>query len=131
MLITAVDQELNKTLSYQLGINKNGNRLFSSDIKNVCQSEVDAVYALYSQQRSNSLSPSTRKAINALSALRHCQNSVLEQAITKLDRLRSNDLTGLERNALKKLYLRTLNAKKKLLKRLIIMFALSAESFRV
>ncbi|WP_152432291.1 hypothetical protein [Vibrio aquimaris] len=113
-LITAVDQELNKTLYFKLGINKDGNRLFSSDIRSVCQSEVNAVYALYSQQRSNSLSPSTRQAINALSALKHCQNSVLEQAITKLDRLRSSDLSGLDRNALRKLYLRTLNAKKKI-----------------
>ncbi|MBU2898999.1 hypothetical protein [Vibrio hepatarius] len=116
-LITTVDKELNKTLFFQLDINKDRNRLFSSDIRSVCQPEVDAVYALYSQQRSNSLtsaSPSTRAAVNALSALQHCQNSVLEQMITKLDQLRSNNLSGLDRNSLTQLYVRTLNAKKKI-----------------
>ena len=117
-LISAVDQELEKTLHFQLGINKEGSRLFSSDIASTCRTETDALFALYPNQQENNNRPpsvpSARVANRTLAALQHCQQYILDQAVTKLDEIRNGQLNGLNHLALTQLYTRTLNAKKKI-----------------
>ncbi|MBD1569773.1 hypothetical protein [Aliivibrio sp. S10_S31] len=117
-LMSAVDQELEKTLHFQLGINKEEVQLFSSDIESACRTETDALFALYPNLQENnnrpSSVPSTSVANRTLAALLHCQQYILDQAITKLNEIRNGQLNSLNHPALTQLYTRTLNAKKKI-----------------
>ncbi|PKG38912.1 hypothetical protein [Psychromonas sp. Urea-02u-13] len=115
-LLSAVDQERQKSIHFQLAINKDNTRLFSSDITSICKAESDALFALYPESAGNNQrppeTPSARIAKNTLSALQQCQQTVLNQAVVILDDIRNDRQVNLNQAALKQLYTRTLNAKK-------------------
>ncbi|MGF1845558.1 hypothetical protein [Vibrio lentus] len=116
-LITGVEHELRKTLFSQLAIDHQGSLLFASDIALSCNEEAQALAELYPQQdveENNNRPPavpSKRQANRALAKLQHCQQQLLDEAITKLDALRTGQIPGLDQAAVEQLYTRTLTAK--------------------
>lgn len=116
-LITGVEHELRKTLFSQLAIDHQGSLLFASDIALSCNEETQALAELYPQQDAEENNnrppavPSKRQANRALAKLQHCQQQLLDEAITKLDALRTGQIPGLDQAAVEQLYTRTLAAK--------------------
>ncbi|MFA0547600.1 hypothetical protein A145_07760 [Vibrio splendidus 5S-101] len=116
-LITGVEHELRKTLFSQLAIDHQGSLLFASDIALSCNKETQALAELYPQQDAEENNnrppavPSKRQANRALAKLQHCQQQLLDEAITKLDALRTGQIPGLDQAAVEQLYTRTLAAK--------------------
>lgn len=116
-LITGVEHELRKTLFSQLAIDHQGSLLFASDITLSCNEETQALAELYPQQDAEENNnrppavPSKRQANRALAKLQHCQQQLLDEAITKLDALRTGQIPGLDQAAVEQLYTRTLAAK--------------------
>ncbi|MEZ8699102.1 hypothetical protein AB6D84_18390 [Vibrio lentus] len=116
-LITAVDHELRKAMFSQLALDHKDSRLFASDIAASCNEETRVLADLYPEhdaEESNSLPPalpSKRQANRALAKLQHCQQNLLDQAIAKLNELRTGQIEGLDQAAVQQLYTRTLAAK--------------------
>ncbi|MEZ8156405.1 hypothetical protein ACED66_09235 [Vibrio splendidus] len=116
-LITGVEHELRKILFSQLAIDHQGSLLFASDIALSCNEETQALAELYPQQDAEENNnrppavPSKRQANRALAKLQHCQQQLLDEAITKLDALRTGQIPGLDQAAVEQLYTRTLAAK--------------------
>ena len=116
-LITAVDHELRKAIFSQLALDHKDSRLFASDIASSCNEETRVLADLYPDhdiEESNSLPPalpSKRQANRALAKLQHCQQNLLDQAIAKLNELRTGQIEGLDQAAVQQLYARTLAAK--------------------
>ncbi|MDH5885818.1 hypothetical protein [Vibrio splendidus] len=116
-LITGVEHELRKTLFSQFAIDHQGSLLFASDITLSCNEETQALAELYPQQDAEENNnrppavPSKRQANRALAKLQHCQQQLLDEAITKLDALRTGQIPGLDQAAVEQLYTRTLAAK--------------------
>lgn len=120
-LITGVEHELRKTLFSELAVDHQGSRLFASDIALSCNEEAQALAELYPQQDAEENNnrppavPSKRQANRALAKLQHCQQQLLDEAITKLDALRTGQIPGLDQAAVEQLYTRTLAAKTQLI----------------
>ncbi|MFS1504233.1 hypothetical protein BCU13_012570 [Vibrio lentus] len=116
-LITGVEHELRKTLFSELAVDHQGSRLFASDIALSCNEEAQALAELYPQQdveENNNRPPavpSKRQANRALAKLQHCQQQLLDEAIAKLNELRTGQIEGLDQAAVQQLYTRTLAAK--------------------
>ncbi|MCC4859255.1 hypothetical protein [Vibrio splendidus] len=120
-LITGVEHELRKTLFSELAVDHQGSRLFASDIALSCNEEAQALAELYPQQdveENNNRPPavpSKRQANRALAKLQHCQQQLLDEAITKLDALRTGQIPGLDQAAVEQLYTQTLAAKTRII----------------
>ncbi|KPL98638.1 hypothetical protein [Vibrio splendidus] len=120
-LITGVEHELRKTLFSELAVDHQGSRLFASDIALSCNEEAQALAELYPQQdveENNNRPPavpSKRQANRALAKLQHCQQQLLDEAITKLDALRTGQTPGLDQAAVEQLYTQTLAAKTRII----------------
>ncbi len=117
-LIKALENELNKTIFYQLGLEGSGRQLFATDFGRLCESEIDKVVEIYSPQEQNNrqqiFGPSPRQSNKALSKLQKCQQSHLNDAVALLDDLRNGEIENFNKASVSQLYFKVLNAKKRI-----------------
>ena len=119
-LINSVESEVQKAIFNKLALEGANTKLFPSDLASTCRPEIDALLALYPEHEENNGTPmyvpSKRVANRALARLQHCQQDHLDLTVAVLNKLRNEEIEGLDSQSLHQLHQHVLNAKIKIVK---------------